>query len=650
MAILNPNALLPDSANFIKNTFALSVGVDFESYREIVIYGTNNNDYDSTVGNVYDPAIAEMLNDIGDDGNAIPVYYTKRKCRTAFLGGNDVVNPLPGYCRNDDIQHPFTTIKGTNMGMGEVYSKEIDDKQQILYLSFGIPEYNNLGSFYKDAFNATLGRIMNSGPGSGGTTFADIGELVGSTAVTFMILPVMPIVMIMRILQGIDKVKITKYFDFKSQMPVYYRMVNSILMHLAVNMGLANDGSVIEQQGDVDQRTGSTTQPLITRDELYRQSAGVDTNKALPDVFGTMGFDIYRIMLYKYILEENASISDLDSTDQALEEMFGKKSPIESVINEAGKSYADDFITAFKNTLYDASLFVGFRCTVSTGSSESIQNSFGTSELANTLNAKLASARSVNFATGDGSSSVYDSVMSALSGFWKGATDTIKLDGIGTAIVGAGIIDIPDVWQGSSFAKSYDFNFEFNALYGDTISIMTQEYVPLALLLAGACPRAVGASSFTSPLLVRAYCKGMFAVPLGAFDSMTITRGGDNHGWNINRLPLQIKVSATIKDLSPAMYPAIASQGLGDAIDNINPINLLFGQNSSFQEYLLTLSGMGLYERISWYQSIKRRLAYALRIGWVNRLSGPAMGMTIGRLTPARILSQFTPTTRIPLN
>ncbi len=658
MVALNPNALLRDDADFIKNAFAVSLGVTFENYRDQVLFLSNNNDYESGngLGNVFHPAVAEMLNDVGDDGtSAVPVYFTKRKCRTAFLGGNDAINPLAGYCRNDDIAHPFTTVDGSSLGMGRVYSEEIDDKQQILYVSCGIPDYNNLGGFYKDAFNATLGRIMNSGPGSGDSKFSDIGELVGSTAVTFMALPVMPLVLLVRILQGIDKVRITKYFDFTSQMPVYYRMVNSILTHLAVNMGLANDANFVTDRNKANAgvATGSNTQPLITRDALYRNSIAGSDNPNLPTVFAWAGFDMFRISMYKYLLEGKVNVANMGSTDQALEEMFGKQSPVSSVIETAEKYYSENFASAFKATLYDAQLFLGIRVSNSTGSSETISNTFGMSELANTLNSKLSSARSINFMSGgkgDGLIDTYNSIMSALTGFWKGASDTIKLEGIGAAIIGAGQIDIPEVWQGSTFSKSYDFNMELNALYGDPVSIMQDLYVPLACVLAMACPRATGAASFTTPFLIRAYCKGMFAVPMGAIDNVTITRGADTYGWNMQRLPLQIKISFTIRDLSPAMYPAIASTSVLDTLSNFNPMDLIFGQNSNFQEYLLTLSGMGLYERLSWYEGIKRRISYAIQVGWVNWLSPFALGTTAGRMLPARVLSTFLPSTNLPRN
>jgi hypothetical protein len=90
----------------------------------------------------------------------------------------------------------------------------------------------------------------------------------------------------------------------------------------------------------------------------------------------------------------------------------------------------------------------------------------------------------------------------------------------------------------------------------------------------------------------------MFAIPLGIIDSLNITRGAAEFGWNHARLPTVINVSFSIKDLSPIMHIALADSA------KLAP----FTNNTAFEEYMMTLSGMGLNERLLWASQFSRRV------------------------------------------
>jgi hypothetical protein len=236
---------------------------------------------------------------------------------------------------------------------------------------------------------------------------------------------------------------------------------------------------------------------------------------------------------------------------------------------------------------------------------------------------------------------VLEGVASFIKGMVEGAGDALNLQGVGATILGAGEIDIPEIWQGSSFSKNYTFSMQLRSPYGDPVSIMQSIYVPLALILAGAVPRAIGPNAYTSPMLCRAYSKGMLGIPLGMIDSVQIKRGSDQHGWNFQRLPTSIDLSFTIKDLSPAMYMGMDDgQGLFETVA---------GENSSFQEYLQTLGALGLNERIRWQYKIRRKGEILLKIAWHNKLSPEAMGMNMAANSfTGRVLSAIYPRTGLP--
>ena len=126
--------------------------------------------------------------------------------------------------------------------------------------------------------------------------------------------------------------------------------------------------------------------------------------------------------------------------------------------------------------------------------------------------------------------------------------------------------------------------------------------------------------------------KGMFAVPLGIIDSMTITRGASEFGWNFMRLPTVINVSMTIKDLAPIMHLAMMDSFYGWKI---------FAANSSMQEYAHTLAGSGLNERLLFSESISQRLRLCARLVRTT-LGDPIYWATaIGNSSIPRILSIF---------
>jgi hypothetical protein len=236
---------------------------------------------------------------------------------------------------------------------------------------------------------------------------------------------------------------------------------------------------------------------------------------------------------------------------------------------------------------------------------------------------------------------VVSGVLDAVKGFLEGTASLVGLSGVSHLLMGSGKVDVPEVWTGASATKNYSFNLALRSPYGDPISIYQSIYVPLSMILAASLPRAVGPNAYTTPFLVRAYSKGMLAVPLGIIDSLTIKRGADQHGWNYQRLPTVVDVSFTIKDLSPAMYMAIGDDSILDAV---------MGENSSFQDYLLTLSGIGLQERLRWLKNIRRRSEALLKTVYANRVSPIAWGLNITHLGPMRLIKAVAPSTKLPTN
>jgi hypothetical protein len=212
-------------------------------------------------------------------------------------------------------------------------------------------------------------------------------------------------------------------------------------------------------------------------------------------------------------------------------------------------------------------------------------------------------------------------------------------------VSGNGFFDIPEVWQNSSFTKNYNFNVQLRARYGDPVSIFQSIYVPLALILGGSLPRSIGKNMYTSPFLVRAYCKGMFAIPCGIIESVNIVRGAAEFGWNHQMLPTCVDVTMNIKDLSPAMFLALADSGGPTNI--INDLLSVFARESSLQEYLNTLSGMGLIERYRFLKRKSRQIDAMLMIQRTTTFNSLYWSNNWGKSGLAQMVAAISPFDRV---
>ena len=594
--------------------FVFQIGKEFATFQETLNYITDP-------GN--DGIIKGTLSDFNTKLSEItPEIYMRANVSTTRIGGNDAINCYPQFCRNDDIIHPVTGFNGSTFdGLGRVYSEVYDMPQQLLHMTFGCPQHGDLLSFYTDAIKTNVADLVNKGEQS---TTRVLSELIGKLAVGAAVvglainIPAIPLLyMAKKAAEIIDTDRVTKYYDFRATMPLYYRYVNSILAHIAVNLGLIPNGPGGQTAGQMNE----------TYKNLYSNDGA--NPEGIPSILRE-GCDIYRILATrdKYLGTDRGNVS---SEDYLLGDEDSKKT-----------GWFDTFFSRIDSSMHGADKFVGFRIEKSVDSSESFSNNVGESSVAGMLNSKSLSMKDLAFSAMGGKVADIPGlgvVGDALQGLLQGASSVLGVVGTGAGIMtGQGLVDIPKVWQGSSFSKSYNFSMTFKALEGSPLSVFQDIALPLSMLLAGAMPRSVGENGYTQPFLVRAYSKGIFAVPLGMITSLTIKRGAQEFGWNNSMLPTQVEVSFTIEDLAPVMHMAL--------MDGAAEFMKIFGANSAFQEYLLTLSGMGLNERLVWTQKLFRKLAVSLRIAR-STYGNPLYWATgIGNSTIPRLIAAFTPYTR----
>lgn len=123
----------------------------------------------------------------------------------------------------------------------------------------------------------------------------------------------------------------------------------------------------------------------------------------------------------------------------------------------------------------------------------------------------------------------------------------------GTVALGGKLL-FPEIWQDSTFTKSYNISIKLRTPDGDKLSWFMNIYVPLCHLICMAAPvqAEAGVSGYVSPFLVRAYYRGLFNCEMGIITDMTVNKGKEG-AWTIDGLPTEVDVDINLKDLYSAL-------------------------------------------------------------------------------------------------
>lgn len=595
----------------------------------------------------------DSLHDYVGVNNYIKVGTTYFK--DTRVGYNDAFNCIWQFNRDDDIVHPLLqSDKIPGMGEGRVYSRTTELNQQICWFTFGLPRFTRLAKFFAEAIDGDAAAINNTGfPANDGFSLGYVFSALISHAMLTFTIPILPIQWFVEKLDQFLELGVDKYYNFRPLMHLYYKYVDSITAEWLVDVGLYGNGN---------QGSNATRETKAENDNIVDQP-GAHTDVNVPNQYnswlcdpaslpialrqtGVGFFDIlskratslsttantHRKGTYTDLLEELSKITDPEDYDN--ESKY-------SAWSGTGLLSMDDVVVS---TMLGATQFVGFRIEKNVDASESFSNSTAPSEVAEKINSHTRNmiSKRYDFGGGDAQNLLGDNIisgaMSAIGDIAKGVFDEVNFDGIASAIVGGAIVDVPEHYSGSDFNKSHSLSFQLRSPYGDIVSIYQSIIIPLAMLLAGALPHAAGPNSYTQPFLCRVYCKGMFSIPMGIIDSISIKRGSSEFGWNHSNLPTCMDITITIKDLAPVMYVPMSDAAFTN----------LFAANSSFNEYMLTLSGTGLFERISAFAQFRRKTqlnAHKLRNTifnpnfWASWISDIKLVQAIGQILPGNRMS-----------
>lgn len=290
--------------------------------------------------------------------------------------------------------------------------------------------------------------------------------------------------------------------------------------------------------------------------------------------------------------------------------------------------------------LDDGSTFISFRIDAEGPVSESFSNTVGESDIQSKFNGMSGDSRSTSFSFAGGNlvggsvaGDIFQSVMGTVVDAVSGIRNGLQLSGL-AALGGSAFVDIPQHWQ-SSVAQlpSMNYSFTLTSPYGNKISQLTNIYIPLAMILAAALPLSTGKQSYTSPFLVELYDRGRAQTRLGIIDSLSISRGTANLGFNNSGEAMAIEVQFSVKDLSTVMHmPIVKGMSL------LNPTAGVFDDDNTFTDYMAAISGMTLQEQI--YTGDKFKLALTRWNSAFQSWKSPARWMQLaGDTSIARLAS-----------
>jgi hypothetical protein len=615
-------------------------------------------------------------------------------------GGSFAINPPPQFTRHADIRAKSRLTGST--GLGRYYSEAFDDNAQLIHMRFGVPEFNSMSQFMTGFYDSGAGQLARTGKAP--SAFFRIGQaiaLVGAVVAW----PVFAIRYLGAAYRFLANKPSSKYYFLKPTMALYWNAVTNITNIISVNKG-------ISPRKKIDQSPFSAN--YATDPEMLKNISGL-----IPDLFSPDGtINVYavanraqrlarqNIKRIKDIAEREtlegfvSGMDDLTKSSITLDTTNGigsfrkfylkwftshegKEKRISEFKAEEAKNLGTDgygnhvdpadqgpieklweFLSA---ELDDGSAFATFRVN-STGSvSESFSNSVGESEIAGKINSMSASSRSTNFNFAGGNliggavGAVVGSVVEAAKDTVAGVASGFDIAGV-AALAGSAFVDIPKFWQQSTASlPRANYTVNLRSPYGNPISQLVNIDIPLAMLLAAALPISTGKQSYNSPFILELYDQGRCQTRLGMIDSLSVTRGVGNLGFNNDGKALGVDVSFSIVDMSSIMHMPITEgfnfteMALGAAAGGLvaGPVGALaggaiagafsggiFSEDTVFTDYMNVLAGVSLENQIYSFNKLKLNISRQMR-KWENWSSTAHMASFIGDTGPAHLWSVF---------
>jgi hypothetical protein len=499
------------------------------------------------------------------------------KFTNTSLGGNYVINNPPQFTRFCDIRHPGRgrTKENSKYGMGRYYSEAIDDTRDEIHVTVGVPRFSSWTSFFANFYDRHAALLANTGRAT------DVWFELGNIGGHLVTLPFQPIIIgvtgVNRVMNFLNKSQPSKWYYFKPTMHAYWSAVNTIANEFAIGLGLIPRvfGEGQKEMEDPGNRVTEADRARFNMmfPDLFRKDGSIDImalslrtqrmSNASKDELNKINarassIDQLRAEVERYAQKAPEDPNPgVDARKYFLDYIKNEKPGKDLTANESFSSWSElsnvyGFIRAAQN---DGSQFVTFRVNHTGTVSESFSNQTEQVGVASQLNTKIKEGRSASFDyMGGNISDVVGSVFTGLKSVAAGVLNSVNAGGV-AVLTGAAFVDVPEMWAGSSAnLPTAEYTIPLPCAYGNVMSRFINMYVPLAMILPLGLPLSAGRSAYTSPFICQVFQKGRVQKQLAMVDTITITRGTGNVGWNAEKQMLGCEVSISFKDLSSIMH------------------------------------------------------------------------------------------------
>lgn len=526
------------------------------------------------------------------------------------MGECPVVNPPWQFNELDDVRSNTTYPH-----IGRVYLTYIYSNFPILTFQPGREKMNaNLLTFFTKGLG-TDHKVLNEYIRSGGKKGILKGIGMALTSIKNTTLGAIEGVLGF---MGINFADASKFITFRPAMKLYREMANNLLREFAANLGL-----------------------LDLTAENYDSGFNFDLNKDDNEVFNEIKDEEYAKDIENSFIGEKkdgidkdlqsivASAKEITSSEQQEEyDKFGTIKKVATVVGNAIKDGASAVSSTYRGSIRRLDIldilphiaftsnqgkisqffgdienrsYIPFLCQSNISISETFSNSTKEHPIMgsiNSLSEQSSDAKGIG-----GAQEIINQAQNIMGGadfmtkmsemankaLKRGAGELVSnVSEMGAIMNGDGKLLVPEIWSSSSYSRSYSVDFKFWSPTGDIVSIFENVYIPYLLLMVLAMPLQTGYHSYVSPFAVKVFSKGLFSVDFGMIESLTITRGDGANDRTRTNFPRSIKVSVSVKDLSPTLMLSLG----GGAFWKYKRAN------SGLTEYIATMCNLSIADRL----------------------------------------------------